>query len=154
MLQRDIAQVPYPYAQYSPSIAAPSPTQLTEGAHPAPSYARGYGSLTQSALGPYRSDPYYYSQSSGAPVAPTTPTTPTIVTEGSYSHQYMPFRQTQPLQYIETSLPLSSQLSASPQSSQRLTSPEQLVSEQRSQSAEEAKYGSVRSWPIGGTFND
>lgn len=111
-------------------------TQLTEGARPATTYG-SYSEQSQPTFDPNRGDPYYYSQSAGTPA-------PTLLTEGSYGHQYVPFRQTHlTLQYPETSQPSPSQPSPVSQSPQRLTS-EGLVGEQHVWSTDEARYGSVR----------
>lgn len=135
--QRGLAQAPYSYQQYSSPVPVPSTTELAEPTHSTSSYAGSYDIQNQPPIGSQRSDPYYYSQSAGAPVTPTT--------ESSYGHQFMAFRQTThpAASYTETNQVSPSLPSPSTHSSQRLTSPERPADEQRARSVDEVNYGSV-----------
>lgn len=133
--QRGMAQAPYTYQPYS-SVPVPPATELAEHNHSTTSYVGSYGVQNQPPVGSQRSDPYYYAQSTGAPVTPTT--------ESSYSHQYMPYRQAPlTLSYPETNPTSTSLPSPGTHSSQRLTSPERPVDEQRARSVDEVNYGSI-----------
>ncbi|KAH7335465.1 hypothetical protein B0J17DRAFT_719992 [Rhizoctonia solani] len=135
--QRNMAQVPFSYQSYSP-ITGPSTVQSTEGSYLTSPYSGSYGAQSQPTLGSHRGDPFYYTQPTPSPTTPTT-------TEGSYGHQYMPFRQTHiGLSYAGSSQPSSSQLPIVLDTSHRLVSPDQTVGEHRAR-GDEFNYGSLAS---------
>ncbi|CAE7092339.1 unnamed protein product [Rhizoctonia solani] len=133
--QRNMVSTSYSYQSYS-SVSGPSTTQLAETPYPASPYVGNYGAQSQ-PLDSHRVDPFYYTQS--------TPSPTTSITEGTYSHQYMPFRQTHiGLSHPETGQPSSSQLSLALETPQRLVSSDQTIGERRAR-GEEVNYGSLAS---------
>ncbi|QRV73937.1 GATA type zinc finger [Ceratobasidium sp. AG-Ba] len=125
MPSRVLAPAPSYSFNYSSTMPGPSAPPPLEGSHSSPQYVGAFG-----GPGIHRGDGYYY---------PQPP-----MSETSYAHQYMPFRQTQlGLSYTEVGQPPSPHTSTGSSTSQRPSSPDQRGNDHQSRRVDEARYGSI-----------
>ncbi|KAG9128541.1 hypothetical protein FRC07_003430 [Ceratobasidium sp. 392] len=127
MPPRVMAPAPSYSYNYS-SMPGASPAQLSESAHPPQPFVGGYGGPAPASQ---RGDSYYYPQ---APMS-----------DASYGHQYMPFRQPHMgLQYPpELGQPPSPHPSTGSSTSQRPNSPDRGANDPRARRMDEVRYGSM-----------
>ncbi|EUC59116.1 GATA zinc finger protein [Rhizoctonia solani AG-3 Rhs1AP] len=133
--QRNTVQMPYSYQPYSP-MSGPSTAQLNQAPYPASPYVGNYGVQSQPVLSSHRVDSFYYTQSTPSPTTPT-------ITEGSYGHHYMPFRQARiGLSYPDAGQPSSAQLPTALEIPQHPVSSDQKIAGHQAR-GEEVKYDSL-----------